>query len=320
MNATGIVIVTWNSAVHVGPALDAALDRCERVVVVDNASSDRTLDVVHARPRVRLIANETNRGFAAAVNQGIDALDLDYVLLLNPDAVLLTGLEDLVAACKEPGVGAAGGLLLDTAGSPQTGFTLRRFPTAATMIFEALGVNRLWPSNVVNRRYRCLDVDLGRAGDAEQPPGAFLMIRSDAWRRLGGFNEDFHPLWFEDVDYLKRLSSGGWRTRFVPSARARHHGGHSVGSLDATRKVVCWYSNLLRYGQRHFRPTAYRAVCVAVAMGALIRLAAGIARQKSLQPVLGYGTVFQLASRLLFYRRPHAGGKVTYQSVEASKK
>ena len=322
MTQTAIVIVTCNSAGHIGAALDAALAHCARVVVVDNASEDDTCSVVRSRSGARLIVNQSNRGFAAAVNQGVGACDSEFILLLNPDAVLLAGLEDLVEACRRPEVGAAAGLLLSEDGKPQAGFTLRRFPTAAALCFEALGINRLWPANPVNRRYRCLDLDLQQPGEAEQPPGAFLMIRRDVWQRLGGLDEGYYPLWFEDVDFLKRLRDGGQRVRYVPAARARHHGGHSVERLTATSRTIYWYSSLLRYAQRHLRPTAFRAVCTAVAVGALVRLVTGMAGRRSLQPVASYGKVFRLAGRCLCARRwqNEESGVVKYQSAEAAEK
>ena len=81
----GIVIVTYNSQEHIGPCLDAALRSGAEVVVVDNASSDGTAAEV-VRRGARLLANRANRGFAAAVNQGLKRCRTPYVLLLNPDA------------------------------------------------------------------------------------------------------------------------------------------------------------------------------------------------------------------------------------------
>jgi N-acetylglucosaminyl-diphospho-decaprenol L-rhamnosyltransferase len=95
---------------------------------------------------VRLITNPENRGFAAAVNQGIGALDTPYVLLLNPDARLETSLDALVECCRRPGVAGAGGKLVDAAGLPQAGFAVRSLPSPAALICEVLLLNRIWPA------------------------------------------------------------------------------------------------------------------------------------------------------------------------------
>ena len=95
----GIVIVTYNSQDVIGDCLDACLRFAGiRVVVVDNNSQDATLDHVRRHPGVRLVANPNNRGFAGACNQGIALLNTRFVLLLNPDTVLLSGLQSLVDA------------------------------------------------------------------------------------------------------------------------------------------------------------------------------------------------------------------------------
>ena len=101
MSEIGIIIVTYNSAAEIGLCLDAATQTGADIVVVDNASDDGTIAEVQ-RHHVRLIANSENRGFAAAVNQGFAVLNTTYVLLLNPDSVLLTGLEPLREACDLP--------------------------------------------------------------------------------------------------------------------------------------------------------------------------------------------------------------------------
>ncbi len=98
MNDVGIVIVTYNSGEEIGACLDAALPSGAEIVVVDNASSDKTVAEIERR-KVRLIRNADNLGFATAVNQGFRALSASYVVLLNPDANLATGLGDLRRQC-----------------------------------------------------------------------------------------------------------------------------------------------------------------------------------------------------------------------------
>lgn len=309
MKRAGAVIVTFNSAAEIGPCLDAALAHLENIVVVDNASHDRTREEVLRRPAVRWLPNSSNRGFAAAVNQGIQALDTPFVLLLNPDAELLTGISPLLEACSQPGVAAAAGKLVDGHNRPQVGFSVRRLPTGLSLGFEVLGLNRLWPGNPVNRRFRCRDLNHDAPAEVEQPAGAFLMIRREAWRAVGGFDEGFHPLWFEDVDFLKRLRDGGHRVVYVPSVVARHKGGQSVGKISCESQVIYWYASLLRYTLKHFGPAERRAICAATIVGSVPRMLMQVVLTRSLEPVRAYGRVIRLAwLRLMSSGVGRAGG------------
>jgi N-acetylglucosaminyl-diphospho-decaprenol L-rhamnosyltransferase len=301
MNQTGVVVVTYNSADVVGRCLDSCAGL--PIVVIDNASCDDTRDLVQQRPSVKMISNATNRGFAAAVNQGVEALDTELVLLLNPDAELVTAIQPMAEACVSEGVGAAGGRLVDETGAVQSGFTLRRFPTPAALIFEVLGINRMLPWNPVNRRYRCLDMDLDQPAEADQPPGAFLMFRREVWQRLGGFDTQFHPLWFEDVDFCKRARGLGLKIQYVPQVIARHQGGHSIARLDWDYRQLYWYVSLLRYASKHFRPYAYRGVSAAVVLGSIFRAAIETVRWRSAKALKVYATVAKVAGRSMISGR-----------------
>src|SRR5580658_8173560 len=296
MPEAGIVIVTYESEAEIGACLDRALLTGAEIVVVDNASQDRTCQEV-ARRNVRLITNLENRGFAPAVNQGIRALDAPFVLLLNPDARLETGIDALVECCREPGVGGAGGNLVDAAGRPQTGFAVRSLPSPAALICKALLLNRLWPGNPVNWHYRCLGFDYSTPGDVEQPAGAFLMVRRDVWQELNGFDERFHPLWFEDVDFCWRARQRGYRMRYTPGAVAKHTGGHSIVKISLENRQFYWYRSLLGFAAKHYRSSTSRMVCAAVFLGSIPRMLWGMAAFRSLTPIAVYGKVMALAGR-----------------------
>ena len=296
MREAGIVVVTHQSEAEIGDCLDRALRTGAEIVVVDNASTDRTCQEVTARG-VRIIANPENRGFAAAVNQGIRALDTPFVLLLNPDARLETDIEALIECCRQPGVAGAGGKLVDGAGLPQTGFAVRSLPSPMALICEVLLVNRLWPHNPVNWHYRCLGFDFSTARDVEQPAGAFLMIRRDVWRELDGFDERFYPLWFEDVDFCWRSRQAGYRMRYTPDAVAKHTGGHSLAKISLENRQLYWYRSLLGFAAKHYCSSTARIVCAAVFLGSIPRMFWGMAAFRSLTPIGVYGKVMALAGR-----------------------
>jgi N-acetylglucosaminyl-diphospho-decaprenol L-rhamnosyltransferase len=306
MIRVAVVIVTYNSAAEIGGCLDAlrCLERAE-VIVVDNASTDRTREEVTARG-VRLIANATNAGFAAAVNIGARATTAPLLLLLNPDAWLIRGLDALVARFDDPLTGAAGGMLVAADGQPQAGFMARNLPTPEALIFEVLGINRLWPANPVNWHYRCKGIDPMTAALVEQPAGAFFMFPRAVWEQLGGFDERFRPIWFEDVDFCARVKAAELKVFYEPKAVARHTGGHSIVPLSTEAREQYWYGSLLEYSARHHRPIAFRAVCLAVVLGSAGRAVRGLARGGA-KAVGVYGQVAGLALSWFFRARKGSG-------------
>jgi GT2 family glycosyltransferase len=296
MSEAGIVIVTYESAAEIGECLDRALPTGAEIVVVDNASADGTRQQV-TRRGVRLITNAENRGFAAAVNQGMRALKSPFVLLLNPDVRLETSLDALVECCRRPGVSGAAGKLVDGAGRAQTGFAIRSLPSPPALICELLLVNRIWPHNPVNWHYRCLGFDWSVPSDVEQPAGAFLMIRRDVWQQLDGFDERFYPLWFEDVDFCWRSRQKGYRMCYTPNAVAKHTGGHSLAKISLENRQLYWYRSLLGFAAKHYRSSTARIVCTAVFLGSIPRMFWGMVAFRSLTPIAVYGKVMALAGR-----------------------
>lgn len=269
------ILVTHNSVEHLRPCLQAAsqyLPADAAIVVVDNASSDQSVAVAQEYgERVTVISNQENEGFAAACNRGARHVPAEAYFLLNPDVELRSPVTDLLAAAAQPGYAGASGQLVGTDGQTQAGFTVRSLPTATALILENLGINRLWPGNPSNRRWRLSGLDLTVPQDVEQPAGAFLLIRGSVWRELGGMDEGFRPVWFEDVDLCARLRQTGWKLRYVPSVVGVHAGGHSVKKLSPLSRQAYWYASLLRYSVLHFQPLARNGIRLSVLWATLLR-------------------------------------------------
>lgn len=302
MARVAIVVVTYDSGDVIWSCLDSIghLPDVE-IVVVDNNSRDSTRERVAER-EVRCIANPNNAGFAAAVNQGVRATSAPLILLLNPDCGLETGLNALIGCFDDAGTGGAGGLLTGPDGCPQTGFMARNLPSPAALAFEALGINRLWPRNPINWHYRCLGNNPTASAFVDQPAGAFFMFRRSAWEELGGFDEGFWPVWFEDVDFCARLRAAGYSVRYQPAARAVHAGGHSVGRIPLEVREKYWYGSLLKYAAKHYHPAAFGIVCLSVAMGAAGRAVRAFPDGRA--RVAGvYGSVIRLAFTRLRLRQ-----------------
>ena len=93
----------------------------------------------------------------------------------------------------------------------------------------------------------------------DQPAGAFLMFSRAAWETVGGFDERFWPVWFEDVDFCARIKAAGFRTYYDPEACAKHSGSHSIRALSLENRERYWYGSLLEYAAKHYRSSAFRA-------------------------------------------------------------
>ncbi len=269
------IVVTYNSAGAISSCLEALTREDCEIIVVDNDSQDGTLQRVEefvAWHPVRLIANAENVGFGAAVDQGAHEAAGDVLLLLNPDAVAEPGAVQAMLRCLESThAAAAGGSLLEADGQPARGFAFRRLPTLASLLGEVLLLNQTWPHNPVNRRYRCLDADYSQQQQVEQPAGACLAVTRPAWDLVGGFDEQFFPVWFEDVDLCKRLLDRGGKIFYCPAARFQHSGAHSVGQLAFRDKQLYWYTNMMRYARKHFSAGKVIILRLAIIKGMLLR-------------------------------------------------
>jgi N-acetylglucosaminyl-diphospho-decaprenol L-rhamnosyltransferase len=279
MAAGSAIVVAYNSASSIEQCLRALRNENGwEHIVIDNASCDDT--AVRARradPQARLVRNSENLGFAAAVNQGARLATGKILLILNPDTTARPGgLAALATALESDAVGAAGGALLRENGEVDRGFTVRRFPTPLFMATEILLLNRFWPSNPLNRAYRCLDMDYSKRQEVEQPAGACLAVKREAWESVGGFDETFFPIWFEDADFCHRLRTQGWKILYCPEAVFAHSGGHSVSQLPLRDRQLLWYGNLLRYFRKHSSRAAVAGLRACIALGMALRSLAAL--------------------------------------------
>lgn len=289
------VLVAYSSNAELPRCLASLEGKVAEAVVVDNCPAARVPPGLRAAHSwVNWIDNPCNGGFAAGVNQGVAATSSPFVLLLNPDCELLTGLGGLMDACRRDGVAGAGGMLVNPDGSPQVGFMARSFPTAWTLAFEALGLNRVWRANPVNRRFRLRRMDPATECQVDQPAGAFLLLRRRCLEAVGGLDEEFHPAWFEDMDLCRRLYDAGYTLRYTPRASARHDGGHSVKQLSLPSRLKAWYGGLLRYAQKHLSHRAFSQVRVAVLLGLALRQALCVAGGRFSSDARAYGCLFRL--------------------------
>lgn len=270
-----IVIVNWNSGELLGRCLHSLAlyaPRCE-TLVVDNASGDGSWHSAVGAKDVVLVRNDRNEGFAGGCNRGWRQSTGDPVLFLNPDAEATEGAIDALAAVLESRneVWAAAGTLVDAGGNPQRGFNVRHLPTVASVAADALLIDEIWPGNPWSDRMPAFDHT--RESEVEQPAAACLMLRRATLIGLGGFDESFHPAWFEDVDLSRRIHDAGGRILYFPRARFQHVGGTSLSSLPYRDFLWRFNLNRLRYFRKHHGGSVAERVRRLLVCGMVLRAA-----------------------------------------------
>jgi len=209
MFGISIIIVNYNTAELLAPCLNSVEPRSDlglEVIVVDNASQDDSAAMVSRDfPRVKLIANESNAGFARANNQALKVSNREYIYFLNPDTVVQPGAFEAMIGFMEShtDVGLAGTRILNPNGSVQS------------------SVERRYPGE------RRAQKDLrGLPGDIAWVLGASMVARRAIVEELGGFDEGFF-LYGEEQDLCLRIRKAGWKIGFITDAVVVHWGGQS---------------------------------------------------------------------------------------------
>lgn len=259
-----VAIVNWNtarSALRCAEAYLACSDVRVRVTIVDNASeaSEAALLRAGAHDRIELRMQSRNMGYGAAANDALRDSETALVCVSNAD--LLPSADMLAQLAREALRDRSAGLvaprLLGSAGRYHARLPLG--PTLPLRAFAGSFGHRTVP-----------DPPAGTVAEVQQPAGACLLVRTEVWRELGGFDPGFF-LWFEDVDLARRSLNAGYRNLVVGSAVAQHTGAEAFARLDeGTRQRIRMHS-LQRYVDKH-HPRASGATRAAVAIATPLRV------------------------------------------------
>lgn len=297
-----IVIVNWNSDHYLHDCLEsiamASLEgfKLGRVVVVDNNSSDDSLEGVDSLPiPLEIIYNSENKGFGAACNQGAAIGESKYILFLNPDTVLqrnslrvpLLFMEDE----SNQNVGTCGIQLLDN--NKVVARHCARFLTPFQITIQVFGMNKIQAL----KRFGTHMSEWDHLSDrfVNHVIGAFFFTRRAVFVSIDGFDERFF-VYLEDIDYSFRLNQKGWETKYLTAAQAFHEGGGASKQIKATRLFYSLRSRLL-YFKKHFSSHKFIFVFfLTIVVEPFIRVFYAIVRinfSEAKAVLLGYGMLFK---------------------------
>jgi hypothetical protein len=246
-----IVIVSWNVRKLLKQCLLSIQkytgDLKIEIIVVDNASKDESTAMVQSEfPNVKIVANATNKGFAAANNQGIKISSGRYVLLLNPDTEIRgQTLQRLIAfADANQKAGVIGGKHLNPDLTLQQ--SVRRLPTIGVLLLLLFKVGKLFPNLKTLQNYYATNFNYSKPQTVEQVAGSCFLIRRDVLEKVGNLDERFF-IWFEEVDYCRRVAAAGWQIWYYADAEIIHYGGQSFAQQMTLKKQWLFFKSALQY-------------------------------------------------------------------------
>ncbi len=218
--------------------------------MVDNSSGWRIPEIVRERfPKAKVFVNKSNLGYAEANNQGIKNSRGKYIFLLNPDTVLPENtIERMISFMEEnPFVSVLAPKILNPDGSIQD--SIREFPDYQILLWEITGLSRLLPKSPIFGRWRMGYFDYSKIQEVPQPMASALLLRREVFEKVGLFNQEF-PIYYNDVDFLKRVKDKGLKVVYFPHSEVIHRRGAAT-KLLWEKMIFEQHKGMYRYFKKY---------------------------------------------------------------------
>jgi GT2 family glycosyltransferase len=249
-----VVIVGWNARHYLELCLESLADapprRTTEILVVDNASTDGSAEMIQTRfPHVKLIGSTENLGFAKGNNVAIRQCRGRYIALVNPDVIVLPGCLDALADFldQNPKVGNVGPRVLNPDGTLQS--TCRRFPTLWNNFCSATALASAYKGSRFFAGEHMFFFPHDRTLAVNVLVGCFSMVRREAFEAVGLLDEGLF-MYGDDVDWCRRCWNAGWEVAFFPGARAIHDRGRITAPYPV-RFAVAQQRSVIHYWAKH---------------------------------------------------------------------
>jgi GT2 family glycosyltransferase len=264
-----VVIVNWNTKDLLKQCLESIYKETNNidfeVFVIDNDSNDKSAEMAEELiesnffQNLYLIKNKENAGFAKANNQAIKKCKGEFILLLNPDTIILdNALEKCVSYIEQkPKIGILGCQLLNPNKTIQP--SCRKFPNLLSQIIILLKIHNIFPNLSPMRKYLMSDFDHKSEKEVDQVMGAFFLVKRSVFDKIGLLDEDFW-IWFEEVDFCKRSKNTGFITYFYPRTHIIHYKAASFNQVLGIKKQIRLNNSMLLYFKKHQSLFAYLVI------------------------------------------------------------
>jgi len=273
MNQLSIIIVNYKVKDLLDNCLRSIFNNSQNinldVIVVDNNSQDGSLEMIKTKylRQVNLIASPENLGFARANNLGFKKAKFDHILLLNPDMKLLSNtLENTLKwANMNPQAQVIGCRLVNQ--NNQTIFHIRKFPNFLNQLAIVLKLPHIFPQ--ILNKYLRKNFDYSQPAKVDSVRGAFFLVRRKTYEKLQGLDERYF-LWFEEVDFCKKVYENGGEVWYTPAAECIDYVGKSFAQLPRGKTQKYFRDSMLKYFKKWHPRWQYLILKLAWFFGYLI--------------------------------------------------
>lgn len=251
-----VIIVTHNNGKHIRSCLHSlkenfqSLNMSNQIIVIDNTSSDDTVEIIQKYRDIDLVKNKKNAGFAKGVNCGIKRACGNLLLILNPDTKLhKNSLVKLVQCLEKTNSGIVGGMVYKPDGSLHGSFV--RKPTLGTVLFDYSNLRKIIPGDIFHKKHYYEDLGcVKNATRVDAVSGAYMLIDNSVIKNVGMLDEKFF-MYLEDVDFCVRASTKGYKIMLCPESKIIHVGGASSKNKDRINHNA-WSESRKYYTRKHF--------------------------------------------------------------------
>jgi GT2 family glycosyltransferase len=246
-----VISVTWNVEELIAKQISSVFAGCNNIsceeIVIDNGSTDKTVEIVRSYPEVHLIANKTNDGFSAANNQGLAAAKGEFLLFLNPDMQVEEGSLDVIVQWMKdhPDVGIVSPKLLDEHGNVNREAGPRRLPRVWEQLAIILKLPHVFPSML--NKYHLSDFDFDKEQEVDSVRGSFMLMRREFVEKLGWAYDPRFFIWYEDVDICREAKKNGYKVMYTPVISCVDYVGQSFKKRVSLWKQKNFTKSMLQY-------------------------------------------------------------------------
>lgn len=274
-----LIVVNYNSKEETLNLIKSAervrVFKDSEIIVVDNSEEENAFKNIN----IKYLTKNKNLGYGGGINLGAQFAEGEVLFFLNPDVEFIEPLDGILNLFDERTVALCPLMV------PHKNFQLRKLPDLFYFAYDFLGFNHFFPDFFITKRYFYEPVP-DKPFSVEQPAGAALLILKEKFIEIGKFDEDFWPLYFEDVDLCFRIKEKGYKIFCSPDLKVKHKIGYSAKNMGRDEFFRIYSKNaLLYFKKRNKNVKIYKMI---IFFGLLLRAFKGSVKFKLAKEVWGF--------------------------------